>query len=153
MKSSLLTPGLPGQSISAAINSGHQVVKINEGESFVVWQILLFCYQIMFICLQFTGCPQHPATHWRLSWTHAGDREWHYEQMNDKHLFSLVTFISLKSCVLQQLFRGSVSFLREVCVLLCANLTFLRIQKTGFPDSNKHSRDQCGVLWKLSLGR
>lgn len=30
--------------LSTVINFRHQIVKINEGESFVAWQILLFYY-------------------------------------------------------------------------------------------------------------
>lgn len=61
--------------------------------------------------------------------THAGERKRYYEQMNDKHSFSLVTSILLKSCVLQLLYSRPMSFLWEACVSLRAYLIFLRMYK------------------------
>lgn len=58
---------------------------------------------------------------------------------------------SLNSCVLHPLCPASPPSDRHVS--WCASLITLRTHKTSFPGSNKHARDERGVLWKPSLER
>lgn len=65
--------------------------------------------------------------------------------------FTSVPSISLKLCVLQLLYRGSLCLLWEARISLYANLIFLRMHKTSFPGGSKRARDQHGVFWKPRL--
>lgn len=74
----------------------------------------------LFAYLQFTGCPQHSVVLLRLSWTHAGEREQHYEQMHDRHFFCLSNIhLTQVVCPSTTVPWISVFPLRGVYIIMC----------------------------------
>lgn len=80
----------------------------------------------LFAYLKFTTCPRHPAMILRLSWTHTGEREQPYKQMNDKHLFGFsIIHLTQVACPSAALPQVPVVPLRSTYIITC-NLVFLR---------------------------
>ena len=76
----------------------------------------------------------------RLSWTHTGEREQPYKQMNDKHLFGFsIIHLTQVVCPSAALPQVPVIPLRSTYIITCNLVSEMR---------NARARDQRGVLWR-----